>query len=246
MKLMIGLIVVVSSLGAAAAIWFVSSNANAIETFASLESEMENTSLHTHSHDHDSDHSTALQQRQNIMTKMDALAKSSLGTPDGAHIAIQTLTWSWMLDVDLPHLFDRFELVAEHYPNHPDVTDMVEAAPIAYKHSRSKEDWISSLNRLATTTKIDHTRLMSLQAIGLIHMAGNDLSHAKEAFARLIKMAQADPDAIEAAKEFIYEIDHLQIGMEAPAFTVKTLEGKEVSLASLRGKAVLLNFWASW
>ncbi|SRR6266508_4125235 len=29
-------------------------------------------------------------------------------------------------------------------------------------------------------------------------------------------------------------------------FTVKTLEGKEVSLASYKGKVLLLNFWATW
>jgi thiol-disulfide isomerase/thioredoxin len=32
----------------------------------------------------------------------------------------------------------------------------------------------------------------------------------------------------------------------APAFTLEDLSGKKVSLASFRGKAVLLNFWATW
>jgi thiol-disulfide isomerase/thioredoxin len=32
----------------------------------------------------------------------------------------------------------------------------------------------------------------------------------------------------------------------APEFTLKTLEGEEVSLASLKGKVVLLDFWATW
>jgi peroxiredoxin len=36
------------------------------------------------------------------------------------------------------------------------------------------------------------------------------------------------------------------IGQSAPEFTLKTLDGKEVKLADLRGKAVLLNFWATW
>lgn len=36
------------------------------------------------------------------------------------------------------------------------------------------------------------------------------------------------------------------IGVEAPGFTMKDLNGKEVSLASFRGRYVLVDFWASW
>jgi peroxiredoxin len=32
----------------------------------------------------------------------------------------------------------------------------------------------------------------------------------------------------------------------APDFTVKRLDGTEVSLASLKGKVVMVNFWATW
>src|SRR5258706_14380970 len=32
----------------------------------------------------------------------------------------------------------------------------------------------------------------------------------------------------------------------APAFTVRDLDGRDVSPASLRGKVVLVNFWATW
>lgn len=32
----------------------------------------------------------------------------------------------------------------------------------------------------------------------------------------------------------------------APDFTVKTLSGDTIKLSSMKGKVVLLNFWATW
>ncbi len=36
------------------------------------------------------------------------------------------------------------------------------------------------------------------------------------------------------------------VGKEAPGFTLKLFDGRSLSLEELRGKTVLLNFWASW
>src|SRR5215475_3911815 len=45
-------------------------------------------------------------------------------------------------------------------------------------------------------------------------------------------------------------VDHapsfLGYGTPAPNFTLQTLDGKNLSLSDLRGKAVLVNFWATW
>ncbi|MCS6848683.1 MAG: TlpA disulfide reductase family protein [Anaerolineae bacterium] len=38
----------------------------------------------------------------------------------------------------------------------------------------------------------------------------------------------------------------LREGAPAPEFTLKTLDGRPVTLSDLRGKATLINFWASW
>ena len=35
-------------------------------------------------------------------------------------------------------------------------------------------------------------------------------------------------------------------GDNAPNFTLKNLDGKEISLSQFRGKHVLINFWATW
>jgi len=50
---------------------------------------------------------------------------------------------------------------------------------------------------------------------------------------------------VEAASEQTGEITQLK-GKPAPLFTLEDLSGKKVSLANYRGKAVLINFWATW
>lgn len=36
------------------------------------------------------------------------------------------------------------------------------------------------------------------------------------------------------------------LGRQAPSFTLTLFDGRSIALADLRGKAVFLNFWASW
>jgi|WetSurMetagenome_2_1015567.scaffolds.fasta_scaffold807545_1 cytochrome c biogenesis protein CcmG, thiol:disulfide interchange protein DsbE len=40
--------------------------------------------------------------------------------------------------------------------------------------------------------------------------------------------------------------DAAHVGRPAPALSLRDLDGREVTLAGLRGRAVALNFWATW
>ena len=44
----------------------------------------------------------------------------------------------------------------------------------------------------------------------------------------------------------VTRINQVKVGEVAPAFMFNTLDGKEITLASLKGKYVLLDFWATW
>ncbi|RHW42142.1 TlpA family protein disulfide reductase [Neobacillus notoginsengisoli] len=41
-------------------------------------------------------------------------------------------------------------------------------------------------------------------------------------------------------------VDGLKPGVKAPDFELKTLKGDTIKLSSLKGKKVMLNFWATW
>ena len=61
---------------------------------------------------------------------------------------------------------------------------------------------------------------------------------------RLASLPQGElvPDAAGGEAEYISPLK----GKPAPEFVLEDLSGKKVSLASYKGKAVLINFWATW
>nr|WP_319401575.1 TlpA disulfide reductase family protein [uncultured Carboxylicivirga sp.] len=53
-------------------------------------------------------------------------------------------------------------------------------------------------------------------------------------------------EMIEAKEKREASLAATKVGAVAPDFTLKTKDGKEVSLSSFKGKYVLVDFWASW
>ena len=179
--------------------------------------------------------------RPKILARMDELVRSTAGKPEAAQIAVGTFVWS--LDVEAPQSFKRFVELGNRYRNAPELADAMEMISYFYEESATPAEWVGELKKLSDATKSVANKAGAEFAAGLIHLNLKQLKDAK--FEKTRKLL---PDSIYAtnAKGYIYEIEHLQIGMPAPDFKAKTLDGKEVSLASLRGKVVLLNFWASW
>ncbi len=69
--------------------------------------------------------------------------------------------------------------------------------------------------------------------------------YRKQAAERLLA-EEAQGELVPAPGGDVLEYDSPLVGKPAPDFALKNLSGQKVSLANYRGKAVMINFWATW
>ncbi len=72
-----------------------------------------------------------------------------------------------------------------------------------------------------------------------------DKKRAAEIF-RKVARAHADSEAGKAAAGYVFEMDHLQVGMKAPDFEGEDVDGRKIRLSDFRGKVVVIDFWGYW
>jgi hypothetical protein len=80
--------------------------------------------------------------------------------------------------------------------------------------------------------------------------AGDDKRAAEkkrgaELFRRLVKEFPGS-EAGQAAEAYVFEIDHLQVGMTAPDFEGGDADGRPIKLSHFRDKVVVAYFWGFW
>ena len=61
-----------------------------------------------------------------------------------------------------------------------------------------------------------------------------------------VAVAVAMPQQAKAQKDDIASTTLINKGDKAPDFTVEMVDGSEVTLSKLKGKVVVVNFWATW
>ncbi|MEK6675152.1 MAG: TlpA disulfide reductase family protein [Planctomycetota bacterium] len=178
-----------------------------------------------------------------VLKRMDALVDSATGSPDAAFLTLQTFLWSVGIEPEAMHR--RFQKVMKVCVDESDLAEFVLQVPSLYDGSEAGQDWAKSLDQLANMSKNEQVRLASRFASARIFLELGRLPDAKKSFEDVIKQA-TDPDLQRLAKGFVFEVEHLQVGMSAPDFQTKSLDGKDVALQSFRGKIVLIDFWATW
>lgn len=82
-------------------------------------------------------------------------------------------------------------------------------------------------------------------ACNLMDGAAEEQKEARALFERLPKEFAETPYAAQASG-YLFELDHLQIGMTAPEIEGTDSEGKAFKLSEYRGQVVVLDFWGFW
>ncbi|MGA7241946.1 MAG: redoxin domain-containing protein [Terracidiphilus sp.] len=87
------------------------------------------------------------------------------------------------------------------------------------------------------------TTIHYAMGVSLAHMHQDDAARAE--FSTFLASDTLTPNVHERAQRFLDRVDLARARM-APPFTITTLDGQHISLDSLAGKVVLIDFWATW
>lgn len=103
--------------------------------------------------------------------------------------------------------------------------------------------------RTALVTIRDKAKLPKAKAAAIFTLAVQDMpkneAAARTAFIQLKKEYGETPYGAKA-DNFLFELDHLQIGKTAPDFEATDEKGAKWKLSDYRGKVTVIDFWGYW
>jgi peroxiredoxin len=116
--------------------------------------------------------------------------------------------------------------------------------------SESADEWITIIKSVIEQypdSKMSFAVLKSRFGIqnNLTQQYPNQIPGIYKLYTMLSPRIKATKEGVEYG-EHLEKLTHLMIGGVLPDFSAKTVDGKTVKLSDLRGKYVLVDFWASW
>jgi hypothetical protein len=116
-----------------------------------------------------------------------------------------------------------------------------------YYEASARKDYTYLVNRLSdisTRTNDATVKSAALVALGRAYRRQGEVALAVKTLESAHAAAPESAPAHEAVG-LLYDIAHLSVGLQAPAFSGTTPDGRTITLDSLRGKAVAIVFWGS-
>jgi thiol-disulfide isomerase/thioredoxin len=170
---------------------------------------------------------------------------------DGGH-CIDCLHRAYNLSIKLDAYKNTVEIAREMVPLAQTDTGKGEmhfrlAMALQTEGIREKNDKLfqESSDEFKTALELDPklSRARFHWGVTLAHLNQDDAAHAQ--FAAFLDQDTKNPTLHERAERFLDRIDLARATM-APPFMATTLDGQHISMDSLAGKVVLIDFWATW
>ena len=206
-----------------------------------------------------------LDPRPKWAAELEAFAVTWPGTPESVEAIIASMDL-YAESRDVAGFFRSWEMALKHAADEPMLRSsfeklvlmrMIEAGGLAILISLDDQAreraWRAAaprigddLRRVIDATTVDETRAAAHYTLGRTwYEMGLNRAKSLENFRIVAEEYPASQHASSAAM-YVRELEELAVGRDAPTFAGMTLEGKPLSLASYKGKVVLIDFWASW
>jgi len=126
---------------------------------------------------------------------------------------------------------------------------------LQYARALDRPTRIDALNQLIRGSQLDTVKAGSLFGLATVMMdevaTADDKAQARKLFAELEKQYGALASPMEKtyavlAQSFLFELDHLQLGMQVPDFEATDEAGAKFKLSDYAGKVVVVDFWGFW
>jgi peroxiredoxin len=161
-------------------------------------------------------------------------------------LANEAARMAFSLYFNCPNSIDRADAAAARIGDDLDALAAVAQTYISiYSFERDEAAGDALGEQLLERLGSDERRAGLLLSMAESWMWNGQYPKARQACERIIAANAAEHD-VKQAKGMIYEMDNLNVGNVAPAFEATDIDGNPIRLAGLRGKVVLIDFWATW
>ena len=179
-----------------------------------------------------------------------AVAEEAEGTDTAAR------AWLWVLrltDDDPKQAWEVVDLLLSEHMQSPAMDELSdELRHGAYQHGEGRV--IEALRSIVAESPHEHVRAATLFTLGAVLFESSkpqNKAEGRDCFEAVVteygSQAYGGNSTYKAAAEgYLFEIEHLQLGMTAPDFESIDENGVKWKLSDYKGKVVVVDFWGNW